>query len=73
MSLISSAIRAAERSPLPDPEARIGIERLVSRTKRKLPAASGQQEEDFARAMAKLPIAEPADAANAQHYLLRPA
>lgn len=72
MSLISSAIRAAERSPLPDPLARMGIEFLVGRTKRKLSAASGRQEEEFARAMAAHPIAEHADAANEQHYELPP-
>jgi cyclopropane-fatty-acyl-phospholipid synthase len=72
MSLISSAIRAAERAPLPDPLTRMGIEFLVGRTRRKLAAASSQEEEEFARAMAEHPIAEHADAANEQHYELPP-
>ena len=72
MSLISSAIRAAERAPLPDPLARIGIQFLVGRTKRKLDAASGREESDFARAMSEHPIAEHAAAANEQHYELPP-
>lgn len=72
MSLISSAIRAAERSPLPDPLARMGIEVLVGRTKRKLAAASSRDEGDFAQAMSEHPIAEHADTANEQHYELPP-
>ncbi len=72
MSLISSAIRAAERAPLPDPLTRMGIEFLVGRTRRKLAGASSQEEEEFARAMTEHPIAEHADAANEQHYELPP-
>ena len=72
MSLISSAIRAAERAPLPDPLTRVGIEFLVGRTKRKLAAGSRREESDFARAMSEHPIAEYADAANQQHYELPP-
>ena len=72
MSLISSAMRAAERAPLPDPLTRMGIEFLVGRTRRKLAAASSQEEEEFARAMTEHPIAEHADAANEQHYELPP-
>jgi cyclopropane-fatty-acyl-phospholipid synthase len=72
MSLISSAIRAAERSPIPDPLARMGIGFLVGRTRNKLAAASNEAESDFARAMATHPIAEHADAANEQHYELPP-
>jgi cyclopropane-fatty-acyl-phospholipid synthase len=72
MSLISSVIRAAERTPLPDPLARAGIAFLVGRTRRKLAAASSREEEEFARAMTEHPIAEHADAANEQHYELPP-
>jgi cyclopropane-fatty-acyl-phospholipid synthase len=72
MSLIASVIRTAERSPLPDPLARIGIEFLVGRTRRKLTAASQREEGDFARAMSEHQIAEHADAANEQHYELPP-
>lgn len=72
MSLISSVIRAAERTPLPDRLSRMGIAFLVGRTRRKLAAASSREEEEFARAMAEHPIAEHADAANEQHYELPP-
>lgn len=72
MSLISSAIRVAERSPLPDPLTRMGIGFLVGRTRRKLAAATDGQEENFARAMAAHPIAEHAGDANRQHYELPP-
>lgn len=72
MSLMSSAIRAAERIPLPDPVTRAGIGLLVGRTGKTLAAASDREEYDFARAMAAHPIAEHADAANVQHYELPP-
>jgi cyclopropane-fatty-acyl-phospholipid synthase len=72
MSLISSAIRVAERRPLPDPMTRMGIEFLVGRTRSKLAAASDREEGNFARAMEEYPIAEHANAANAQHYELPP-
>lgn len=72
MSLISSAIRAAERSPLPDPLARMGIQFLVGRTRRKLASVMAKEEEAFARAMVEHPIAEHAEAANEQHYELPP-
>jgi len=36
MSLISSAIRAVERTPLPDTATRYGIGVLVGRTRRRL-------------------------------------
>lgn len=72
MSLISSAIRVAERRPLPDSMTRMGIEFLVGRTRSKLAAASDREELDFARAMRECPIATHANAANAQHYELPP-
>jgi cyclopropane-fatty-acyl-phospholipid synthase len=72
MSLISSTIRVAERGPLPDPLMRMGIGFLVGRTRRKLAAATDEQEENFARAMAEHPIAEHAGDANRQHYELPP-
>ncbi len=72
MSLIALAIRAAERAPLPDSMARLGIEYLVARTKRRLAEASSQQEVDFARSMNDCAIAEHAAAANTQHYELPP-
>jgi len=72
MSLISSVIRVAERSPLPDPLARMGIELLVGRTRRRLSTALDCEEGDFARTMADRPIADHVDHANEQHYELPP-
>ncbi|MGB3867213.1 MAG: cyclopropane-fatty-acyl-phospholipid synthase family protein, partial [Xanthobacteraceae bacterium] len=72
MSLIASAIRAAERAPLPDLVAQMGIAFLVGRTSRKLATASHREEGDFVCAMSEYPIAEHADAANQQHYELPP-
>ncbi len=77
MSLIASAIRTVERSPLPDPLTRTGINFLVGRTRRSLSGGSLSQrnathEQAFVRAMAAYPIAEHTDAANEQHYELPP-
>ena len=49
----------------------MGIEFLVV-TRSTLAAASDREEGDFARAMGEYPIAEDANAANAQHYELSP-
>ena len=68
MSFIARAIDAAERAPLPDSVTRAGIEFLVSRTKRKLIEVPEAEEARFVAAMAAMPIAVHADAANAQHY-----
>jgi cyclopropane-fatty-acyl-phospholipid synthase len=67
MSLATFAASAAERWPLPDPLSRLGIRMMVGRTGRKL-AAARDPDADFAAGMAAFPIAEHADAANAQHY-----
>ena len=72
MSLISSAIRAVERAPLPDVATRYGIEWLVGRTRRRLSNPTGGEELQFASGMDAHPIAEHADAANEQHYELPP-
>lgn len=72
MSLIASVIRAAERAPLPDSLAQMGIELLVGRTRRKIATEGHVAESDFARAMSDHPIAEHAEAANKQHYELSP-
>ena len=68
MGFIARAIDAAERAPLPDALTRAGIEFLVARTKRKLADTPETEEVRFVEAMAAMPIAVHADAANAQHY-----
>ena len=72
MSLIASVIRVAERAPLPDSLAQMGIEFLVGRTRRKLSSEGRVAESDFVRSMSDHTIAEYADAANKQHYELPP-
>ena len=71
MGLVEKAIRVVETTPLPDPVTRLGVEFLVSRTRRKL-AAQPPGDAQFAQAMAEHPIAEHTDLANAQHYELPP-
>ena len=68
MSFISGVIGAAERVPLPDILVRAAIHRLCSRTADRLADADPASNEAFAQQMASRPIAEHADAANAQHY-----
>lgn len=72
MSLISSAIRAVERAPLPDSATRCGIGVLVGRTRRRLATAGSVDEKRFAGDMAGYSIAEHTAAANEQHYELPP-
>ncbi|MBB5751521.1 SAM-dependent methyltransferase [Prosthecomicrobium pneumaticum] len=72
MSVVASAIRTVERTPLPDPLTRAGISLLVGRTRRRL-AGERDRDPDFARSMVEHPIAEHTDAANDQHYELPPA
>jgi cyclopropane-fatty-acyl-phospholipid synthase len=67
MSVIETLSKAAERAPLPDFATRAGISWLVARTRRRL-ASRPVLDSDFAALMAKRPIAEHAEAANAQHY-----
>ena len=67
MIFVESLIGAAERAPWPDVATRAGVHWLVSRTRRRL-AVAPVADRDFAEAMARLPIAMHADAANAQHY-----
>jgi cyclopropane-fatty-acyl-phospholipid synthase len=73
MNLIASATNIVERTPLPDPVTRRGIQFLVGRTRRRLSNRSKTAEAEFARAMAKYPIATHVEAANEQHYELPPA
>ncbi|MBD0413838.1 SAM-dependent methyltransferase [Oryzicola mucosus] len=73
MSLIASAINLVERSALPDPVLRQGIQFLVGRTRQRLVGETGGDADfAFARDMARYPIAEHTDAANEQHYELPP-
>ena len=73
MGLIASGIRTVERTPLPDPITRFGIDFLVGQTRRRLAAANQSNERSFADEMIHYPIAEHTAAANEQHYELPPA
>ena len=68
MSLVTVATNVIERVPFPDSMTAAGIAFLVERTRRKLAREGGGKEPDFARLMARQPIAVRPDAANAQHY-----
>jgi cyclopropane-fatty-acyl-phospholipid synthase len=72
MSLMSYAINAIERIPLPDLATQYGIDFLVDRTRRRLANVSSAKEADFASSMTSHAIAYYADAANKQHYELPP-
>ena len=72
MKLVAAAAGAVERLPLPDAVTRAGIALLVERTRRRLDRADPDAEQAFLAEMALHPIAERPDAANAQHYELRP-
>jgi len=72
MNMIASAIRTVERLPIPDPVTLAGIDYLVGRTDRALRYKPGRVTQDFARAMAGLPIALCTGDANAQHYEIPP-
>jgi cyclopropane-fatty-acyl-phospholipid synthase len=65
--LATIAAATAERWPIPDRLSRVGIARMVEQTRRKL-AAERDPDAEFADGMAAFPIAQHADAANAQHY-----
>lgn len=71
MSLVTVATNVIERVPFPDAVTNAGISFLVDRTRRKLARGGGASEVDFARLMARHPIAVRPDAANAQHYEVR--
>jgi cyclopropane-fatty-acyl-phospholipid synthase len=68
MSLVTAATNVIERVPMPDAVTSAGISFLVERTRRKLSGGGAISEPDFARIMARQPIAVRPDAANAQHY-----
>jgi SAM-dependent methyltransferase len=73
MTALAAAASLFERLPMPDAVSRLAIEFLVGRTSRRLAVAERDAAAEFARAMARRPIAEHVDAANAQHYELPPA
>jgi cyclopropane-fatty-acyl-phospholipid synthase len=68
MTLLASTVTAFEAAPLPDALRKQAVSWLVGAARRRLTRASTDFEQRFAEAMATRPIAEHADAANAQHY-----
>lgn len=70
MTALAAAASLFERIPLPDAVSRLAIEFLVGRTSRRLAVPEPDAVAEFARAMARRPIAEHVEAANAQHYEL---
>jgi cyclopropane-fatty-acyl-phospholipid synthase len=68
MTLLAAATTLFERMPLPDAVSRAGVDFLVGRTSRRLASPDPAAVSAFARAMARRPIAEHVEAANAQHY-----
>jgi cyclopropane-fatty-acyl-phospholipid synthase len=72
MSLVTVATNVIERVAFPDAVTAAGIAFLVDRTRRKLARNGGMPDVDFARLMARHPIAVRPDAANTQHYEVKP-
>ena len=70
MSLISAAASLVERTPIPDALTRLGIEYLVSRTRRRLALLPADFEAKFAQEMRDYSIALNTQEANDQHYEL---
>jgi len=70
MSLLATGIDLAERAPLPDAALKFGVGALVENARKRLQREASGLDAAFARDMARHPIAEHADAANAQHYEL---
>ncbi len=70
MNVIATTTSMMERVPVPDPLLRFGISHLVGRTHRRMSVVAPDVEMMFASEMRAHPIAEHADAANAQHYEL---
>jgi cyclopropane-fatty-acyl-phospholipid synthase len=70
MSLISAAAHFVERAPIPDAITRLGIEYLVSRTRRRLASLPADYEATFAQEMRDYSIALNTQEANEQHYEL---
>ena len=72
MSMMSSAINAFERLPLPDAVTAAGITFLCDRTRRSLTQYEQDQDIVFLDEMRQRPVAEHTDAANDQHYEIPP-
>ncbi len=72
MSMMSSAINAFERLPLPDAVTAAGITFLCDRTRRSLIQYEQDQDIVFLNEMRLRPVAEHTDAANDQHYEIPP-
>lgn len=72
MSLVEASIKSLQDAPFPDFVTRPAIASLVAGVRRRLGDPGSDAEADFAREMARRPVAEHADAANAQHYELPP-
>jgi cyclopropane-fatty-acyl-phospholipid synthase len=68
MSIVTIATNVIERVSLPDAVTEAGISFLVDRTRRKLAREGNTRVAEFARIMARHPIAVRPEAANAQHY-----
>jgi cyclopropane-fatty-acyl-phospholipid synthase len=68
MSLLTAAIHVFEDTPAPDVVSKAAIEMLVANTRKRLERGDPSLENAFARDMTAYPIAQHADAANAQHY-----
>jgi len=72
MSMMSTAINAFERLPLPDSVTSAGITFLCDRTRRSLVEYEPAQDSMFLNEMRQRPVAEHTDAANDQHYEIPP-
>lgn len=67
-ALTQAALYLGERIPWPDAVSQAAISALVARTERQLSHRSGDDDRQFAEAMAAYPIASHTAEANAQHY-----
>lgn len=72
MSLLAASINRLQDAPFPDFVARPAIAALVANARRRLTREPADAEARFAAHMARRPLAEHVEAANAQHYELPP-
>jgi cyclopropane-fatty-acyl-phospholipid synthase len=70
MSLFADRVNALQDAPFPDFVTRPAIALLVANARKGLARPAADADARFAREMAARPVAEHADAANAQHYEL---